>query len=87
VGTVHPFAEHEPFDPEAAEAMGLAFNTAWQSLLVSGSELASSGYAERTREEIALRIIETAQHGERDATRLRDDAVEYVLNTDHRKQA
>ena len=26
-------------------------------------------------------------HGERDATRLRDDAVEYVLNTDHRKQA
>ena len=67
MGSVHPFAV---FDPEAAEAMALAFNTAWQSLLVSGSELASSEYAEGTREELALRIIKTAQHGERDATRL-----------------
>jgi hypothetical protein len=80
MGKVLPFAEHKPFDPKIAEAMGVAFDTAWQKLLVSGSELASSGYAEATREALAMHIIDLAKTGERDVNRLRDDAVTFVLD-------
>ena len=59
--------------------MGAAFDAAWQSLIVRSSELTSAGLREGTREQLALRIIETAQTGERDVNRLRDDAVDYVL--------
>jgi hypothetical protein len=78
MGTVHPFKEHQPFDPATCEAMGLAFNTAWQKLLVSGTHLASSIYAAATREALAMRIIDLAKRGERDVNRLRDDAVAHV---------
>ncbi len=87
MGSVHPFAAHKPFDPQMAEAMGLAFDTAWQKLLVSGSELASSGYADATREALAMHIIDVAKTGERDVTRLRDDAVAFVLDALQRKHA
>jgi hypothetical protein len=87
MGTVHPFAAHKPFDPQIAEAMGLAFDAAWQKLLVSGSELASSAYAEATREALAMHIIDVAKTGEREVARLRDDAVPFVLQALHRKQA
>lgn len=79
MGTTHPFAAHQPFDPQMAHAMGLAFDTAWQKLLVSGSALAASGYAEATREALAMHIIDLAKAGERDINRLRDDAVAFVL--------
>jgi hypothetical protein len=38
--------------------MGLAFDTAWQKVLVSGTHLASSVYAGVTREALAMHIIE-----------------------------
>ena len=87
MGTVHPFAKLQPFDPTTCDAMGLAFDSAWQKLLVSGTHLASSGYADATREALALHIIELAKRGERDVNRLRDDAVAFVLDALERKQA
>jgi hypothetical protein len=73
-----PNPRFEVFDPETAAAMGLAFDTAWQMLMVTGSELVSSFRAEATREALALRIITLAKLGERDVFRLRDDAIAHV---------
>jgi hypothetical protein len=87
MGTVHPFAQLQPFDPATCDAMGLAFETAWQKLLVSGAHLASSAYAEATREALAMHIIDLAKQGERDVNRLRDDAVAFVWEALQRKQA
>jgi hypothetical protein len=87
MGTIHPFKEGLPFDPATCEAMGLAFNTAWQKLLLSGTHLASSVYADATREALAIHIIDLAKRGVRDVNRLRDDAVAFVLDALQRKQA
>jgi hypothetical protein len=83
MGSLHQSPQFQPFDPKTAEVMRLAFHTAWQALLVSGSDLAASFHAEATREALVLRIIDLAQAGERDVVRLRDEAVAYVL---HAKQ-
>jgi hypothetical protein len=87
MGTVHPFKEGQPFDNTTCDAMGLAFDSAWQKLLVSGTYLASFGYADATREAIAMHIIDLAKRGERDVNRLRDDAVAFVLDALQRRQA
>jgi hypothetical protein len=79
VGRIHPNPQFQPFDAKTAEVMRLAFHTAWQALLVSGSELVASFRAQATREALVLRIIELARDGERDVVRLRDQAVAYVL--------
>ena len=42
MGTVLPFAERKPFDPDTCDAMGAAFESAWQRLLGSGTDLAGS---------------------------------------------
>jgi hypothetical protein len=68
----------ELFDPETAAVMGLAFDTAWQVLLVTGSEPVSSFRAEETREVLARRIITLTQLGERNVFRLHDDAIAHV---------
>jgi hypothetical protein len=47
--SARPNPPFELFDPETAAVMGLAFDTAWQVLLVTGSELVSSFRAEETR--------------------------------------
>ena len=87
MGTVHPFGEHQPFDPATCDAMGLAFDNAWQKLLVSGTHLAGSWYADATREALAMHIIDLAKTGERDVNRLCDDAIALVLSALQRKQA
>jgi hypothetical protein len=79
MGSVHPSPQFQPFDAKTAEVMRLAFHTAWQALLVSGSDLVASFRAEATREALVLRIIELAQAGERDVVRLRDQAVACAL--------
>ena len=71
MGTVLPFAEHKLFDSAVADAMGLAFDSAWQKLLMSGTHLASSANAETTREALGMHIIDLAERGERDVNRLR----------------
>jgi hypothetical protein len=79
MGTVHPFAgQRRSFDPDTLQIMGVAFDSAWYKLLVSGSALTASFRAEHTREALALRIITRARMGERDVTRLQDDAVAHV---------
>ena len=87
MGSVHPFREGQPFDAATCDAMGLAFDSAWQRLLTSGTHLASSIYADATREALAMHIIDLARRGERDVNRLRDDATAFVLDALQRKQA
>jgi hypothetical protein len=79
MGTVHRLFENKSFDPETVKAMGLAFDAAWQRLLEAGTSLASSGYAEVTREAIALHIIDAVHRGQRDVAKLQEDAVAFVL--------
>ena len=79
MGTVLPFAERKPFDPDTCDAMGAAFESAWQRLLVAGTDLAASSYADATREALAMHIIDSAKQGVHDVNRLRDDAVVFVL--------
>ena len=80
MGSIHPTAKQKILESDTYEALGLAFEAAWQRLLVSGSALASSRYADATREALAMHIIDLAQRGERDVNRLRDDAVAFVLD-------
>ena len=85
MGSIHPIAKQRIFAPATCEALGVAFETAWQKLLVSGSALASSRYADATREALAMHIIDLAQRGERSVNRLQDDAVAFVLEALERK--
>jgi hypothetical protein len=80
MGTIHPFARLQPFDPITCDAMGLAFEGAWQELLMSSTGLVSSANADATREALAMHIVDIAQRGERDVNRLRDNAVAFVLD-------
>ena len=75
------------FNPEAANAMAEAFHAAWQSLKDCGSVDAAPYKADRAREVLAMRIIATASGGERDVTRLRDDALTHLANLKAQKQA
>ena len=67
--------------------LGEAFNAAWHSLIASGYADAADVNPESAREVIALRIIERAQAGERDITRLHDDALTYLANEQNQKKA
>ena len=58
-----------------------AFDQAWKAVEDSGAPFASEGQASATREQLALRIIEVAQVGERDPNRLRNDALLYLART------
>jgi hypothetical protein len=55
--------------------LAAALDDAWRSLQKSGVYFTSRGHAEAIRERLALRIIEMAKVGERNAARLRDDAL------------
>ena len=52
------------FEPEATQAMSVAFDEVCQALKLNGDA--------RAREAIAVRIIELARRGERDPNRLRE---------------
>ena len=84
MGRVDPLAASRWVDRATCEAMGLAFDTAWEKLLLAD---ASSGYADATREALAMHIIDLAAAGERDVTRLRDNAVAFVQDALQCKQA
>jgi hypothetical protein len=73
MGSIHPVARQKIFEPATCEALGVAFETAWQRLLVSGRALASSRYADATREALSpCNIIDLAQRGERNVNRLQE---------------
>ena len=63
------------FDPGAVKMLTLAFDDAWSSLKVAHSIFADQNNARRTRDILARRIIEGAEHGERSPTKLRDYAL------------
>ncbi len=64
MGTIVPFLRGQPvFDPEALHAMSTALDQACDALKLPEN-------AARERESVAVRIIELARRGERDATRL-----------------
>jgi hypothetical protein len=87
MGTIRPFKEGQPFDHQTCEVMGLAFDTAWQKLLVSGTHLVSPAFAETTRKTLAMHILDLAKAGELDVNRLRDGAVAFVLSFDAKRAA
>ena len=72
------------FDDNEVQILVVALDLAWKAVQDSGAPLASEGYATATRELLALRIIEIAQLGERDPSRLRDDALLYLTRTNHK---
>ena len=73
--TVHSLFSHGPFDPETTALLATALDTAWDVVVKSGSPLAAADRAPFIREQLAKRIIETANAGERDKARLVDDAL------------
>jgi hypothetical protein len=78
MGNVHP--TDKSFDPEATDAMGVAFDSAWQVLEASGKFFNSHFTADWARKTIATRIIDMALRGERDPARLSDDALAYLIH-------
>jgi hypothetical protein len=80
MGNVHPIARVRSFDPNTLQIMGIALDSAWYKLLVSGSALTASWRAEHTREALASQIVASAKLGERDVERLCDVALAHVQN-------
>ena len=68
------------FDDIEVRVLVEAFDEAWKRVQEGGS-FVGDGHAKATRELLALRIIEIAQLGERDPSRLRDDALAYLART------
>ena len=73
----------QSFDPELTNIMGKALDAAWASLSPGETAPHKRGWA---RETLALRIIETVKGGERDTTRLRQDALVYLKLATRRQQ-
>ena len=78
---VMPLLPQSAFDPEVIETLVAAYEDAWQKIEHSGSAFASPRYRRAAQEIVAKRIIEMAQRGEREATRLADDAVAYLTRS------
>ncbi|HVQ66667.1 MAG TPA: hypothetical protein VMT08_04135 [Bradyrhizobium sp.] len=72
------------FGPAVIRILTAAFDDAWKSIQDSGMTFPSDRHADATRELLALRIIETARLGERDARRLLDDALLHLSVSDLR---
>jgi hypothetical protein len=63
------------FDVNTTMVLASAFDTAWLSLQKSGGARVSDNQSPATRELLARRIIEIAEHGERDRERIVNDAL------------
>jgi hypothetical protein len=63
MAAIIPFLRDAAFEPRDIQALSMAFEDVCKALNVSDA---------RSREAIAVRIIELAQRGERSPTRLRD---------------
>jgi hypothetical protein len=76
-----PLLPQSVFDPEIIEILVTAYEDAWEKIEQSGSTFASPRYRRAAQEIVAKRIIEMAQHGEREPIRLADDAVAYLARS------
>jgi hypothetical protein len=74
------YAPNKIFDPDLAKAMGEAFSVAWE--LLKGITVQAE--AEKVRETLALRIIDTAEAGERDPIKLSQDAIAHLAKAKKR---
>jgi hypothetical protein len=63
------------YTEDEARIMDLAFKAAWDRLLASDSVHAQPAHAERTRELLALKVIELLRRGAPDVQRLCDEAL------------
>jgi hypothetical protein len=63
------------FSPESTTLLIKAFEGAWQTVLRSGSPLASAERADATREALARYVIARVEAGERDLQTLIADAL------------
>jgi hypothetical protein len=79
--SIIPLLAQSAFEPEFIETLVSAYEDAWQQVEKSGSTFASPRYKRAAREIIAKRIIEMAQRGEREPTRLAEDAVSYLARS------
>jgi len=78
---ITPLLTQSAFDPEVIETLVTAYEDAWRKIEQSGSTFASPRYRRAAQEIVAKRIIETAQRGEHEPTRLADDAVAYLARS------
>jgi len=69
------------FDAETVRVLTAAFDEAWHTVATSGIGFPSERHVKAVREILALRIIETAQLGEREQRRLTDDALLYLTKS------
>jgi len=67
------------FDPGEIKLLAAALDKAWATVQASGGY--AGGSDEKARAILAKHIIEKAQAGERDQTRLCDGAVEHLAGT------
>jgi hypothetical protein len=72
------------FDPETITILSNALENAWEKIKASGSRFAQPAYANVAREVVAKHIIEMAQAGEREQSKLSDGAVQF-LATNYRE--
>ncbi len=73
-----PPLDQGSFDPESTSRLIKAFEAAWQTVLRSGSPLASPERADTTRELLARYLIARVQAGERDEKTLIADALVHL---------
>jgi hypothetical protein len=76
--SLDPFLGDAVFSPEIMMMLASAFESAWDSVKVSGSPLGADGNAAATREILAKHIIEMARRGERNPKRLVEDAIAHL---------
>lgn len=76
--SIIPLLANTSFDPEAVEILSAAFDDAWTKLKASGSNLARPAYERGAREVLAKCIIELAQRGERDRSKLCEFALAHL---------
>jgi hypothetical protein len=79
---INPLLARPVFDSNRTRAMCEAFDGAWAVLWGKGREFADQAKLSATRMILAKRIIYSAQAGEVDVAKLRDDAVAYLHSTE-----
>jgi hypothetical protein len=76
-----PLLASAAFDDEATRLLGSAFESAWQTVMTSGSALADETRATSTRERLANRLIEMGRRGERNHGRLVENALAHLARS------
>jgi hypothetical protein len=72
------FCAEGAFAPETVRLLTDALDAAWAALEGGGARFATPDEAGRAREALALHIIQSAKHGERDQRKLADGALQQL---------